>query len=155
MKKLPILLICILCFALGSFITKIADNESITTNIILQAQKIMGLEFTPAEADSMVGELKDNLANYEKIRQISLNNEVSPALNFNPIPVGFEFEKAQKPIKYSTIKAVSLPQNRDDLAFYSVRELAELIRTRKITSLELTKFFIDRLKKHDSNLWSA
>jgi Asp-tRNA(Asn)/Glu-tRNA(Gln) amidotransferase A subunit family amidase len=152
MKKLPILLICILCFALGSFITKIADNESITTNIILQAQKIMGLEFTPAEADSMVGELKDNLANYEKIRQISLNNEVSPALNFNPIPVGFEFEKAQKPIKYSTIKAVSLPQNRDDLAFYSVRELAELIRTRKITSLELTKFFIDRLKKHDTQL---
>ncbi len=152
MKKLKLISACILCFLLGSFITKITDNQAIKIEMIAQAQKLIGLEFTPAEADSMLIELKDNRDNYEKIRQISLNNEVSPALYFNPIPMGFEFEKNQKPIRYSTLKNIQIPQNREDLAFYSVRELAELIRTRKITSLELTKFFIERLKKYDSQL---
>jgi Asp-tRNA(Asn)/Glu-tRNA(Gln) amidotransferase A subunit family amidase len=45
-----------------------------------------------------------------------------------------------------------LPSNRDDLAFYSVRELGELIRTKQISSIELTKFFLERLKKYDSQL---
>lgn len=152
MKKIYILFACLSCFFLGSFITKTLENQSITIEIIKNAEKLIGLEFTPAEADSMIGELKDNRDNYEKIRQIKLSNDVTPAIYFNPIPVGFEFEKIQNPIKFSSVGAVKLPKNRDDLAFYSVRELAELIRTKQITSVELTKFFIERLKKYNDKL---
>jgi Asp-tRNA(Asn)/Glu-tRNA(Gln) amidotransferase A subunit family amidase len=40
----------------------------------------------------------------------------------------------------------------DALAFASVRELAELVKTRKVTSVELTKMYLARLKKYDPQL---
>ena len=112
----------------------------------------MGLEFTDAEIDSMKTSLDDQLVNYQNIRNVDLPNNVPPAIFFNPIPVGFDFPKDQKPIKFSDYSYVKLPTNINDLAFYSIGELAELIRTKQITSTELTKFFLDRLKKYDPDL---
>ena len=45
-----------------------------------------------------------------------------------------------------------LPANKNDLAFYSIPQLASLIINKKISSVELTKFFIDRLKKWGDTL---
>ncbi len=124
-------------------------SQSISKENISNAEKIIGLEFTDAERDSMLGNLEEQLKNYENIRKIELANSVPPAIDFNPIPVGFVFPKDQKEIKFSNYSHVKLPANKNDLAFFSIGELAELIRTKKITSTELTKFFIDRLKKYD------
>lgn len=124
-------------------------SQSISKENISSAEKIIGLEFTDAERDSMLGNLEEQLKNYENIRKIELANSVPPAIDFNPIPVGFVFPKDQKEIKFSNYSHVRLPANKNDLAFFSIGELAELIRTKKITSTELTKFFIDRLKKYD------
>lgn len=124
-------------------------SQSISKENISSAEKIIGLEFTDAERDSMLGNLEEQLKNYENIRKIKLANSVPPAIDFNPIPVGFVFPKDQKEIKFSNYSHVKLPANKNDLAFFSIGELAELIRTKKITSTELTKFFIDRLKKYD------
>lgn len=124
-------------------------SQSISKENISSAEKIIGLEFTDAERDSMLGNLEEQLKNYENIRKIELANSVPPAIDFNPIPVGFVFPKDQKEIKFSNYSHVKLPANKNDLAFFSIGELAELIRTKKITSTELTKFFIDRLKKYD------
>lgn len=124
-------------------------SQSISKENISSAEKIIGLEFTDAERDSMLGNLEEQLKNYENIRKIELANSVPPAVDFNPIPVGFVFPKDQKEIKFSNYSHVKLPANKNDLAFFSIGELAELIRTKKITSTELTKFFIDRLKKYD------
>jgi Asp-tRNA(Asn)/Glu-tRNA(Gln) amidotransferase A subunit family amidase len=68
---------------------------------------------------------------------------------FNPVPVGFNFPKEQKPVKFSDYSHVKLPKDKNELAFYSIGELAELIRTKKISSTELTIFFLERLKKFD------
>ncbi|MGB5288239.1 MAG: amidase, partial [Ignavibacteriaceae bacterium] len=40
----------------------------------------------------------------------------------------------------------------NNIAFYTLGELSELIRTKQITSTELTKFFLERLKKYDPAL---
>ncbi len=48
--------------------------------------------------------------------------------------------------------ASSLPKNLEDLAFTSVRQLAELVRTKKVSSLALTQMYLARLKKYDSTL---
>ncbi|RFS13690.1 amidase [Emticicia sp. C21] len=155
MKKLLLPVACIISLGLGAFITKIVDSPPITVEVINQAEKILGLDFTDAEADSMINDLNDNRKDFESIRKIPLNNSVTPALYFNPLPVGFEFEKTYLPFKASQIGVVNLPANRDDLAYYSVRELAELIRTKKISCVELTRFFIERLKKYDGKLHYA
>ncbi|MDH3267472.1 MAG: amidase [Ignavibacteria bacterium] len=126
--------------------------QSITKENIENADRIIGLEFTDAERDSILSSLDSQFVNYKHIRAIDLNNNVPPAIQFNPIPAGFEFPKEQKPITFSSYSYVKLPEDRNDLAFYSIGELAELIRTKQITSTELTNFFLERLKKYDSTL---
>jgi Asp-tRNA(Asn)/Glu-tRNA(Gln) amidotransferase A subunit family amidase len=86
------------------------------------------------------------------MRKIDITNSVVPALQFNPIPVGFKFVTGKSTIELSTPQLVNLPKNKNELAFYTVRDLGELIRTRKISSLELTQFFIERLKQFDQDL---
>ncbi len=123
--------------------------QTITKENIENAEKIIGIDFTDAERDSMMDNLNEHLDNYKKIRETKLKNNVPPAILFNPIPVRFEFPKEQDPIQFSSYSYVKMPADKNELAFYSIGELAELIRTKQITSTELTKFFIERLKKYD------
>jgi Asp-tRNA(Asn)/Glu-tRNA(Gln) amidotransferase A subunit family amidase len=126
--------------------------QTITKDNIENAEKIIGLEFSDAEIDSMQSSLDSQLTNYENIRKVKLENSIPPAILFNPIPVGFDFPKEQKQIQFSDYSGTKLPENRNELAFYSIGELAELIRTKQITSTELTKFFLNRLTKYDPEL---
>lgn len=137
-------------FALGSFVTTKAPG--ITPGMVQQASHIFGLDFTETERDSMLGNLERAREGYEKVREILLTNDVSPALYFNPLPVGFVLDSVQKPFKYSTLIKATLPKNKDDLAFYSISELASLLRSQQISSVELTEFFLARLKKYDAQL---
>lgn len=124
-------------------------SQTIEKENINSAEKIIGLEFTDAERDSMIDLLNEQLGNYEKIRKIKLNNNVPPAILFNPIPLGFDFPKDKKQLIFSDYAYSKMPKNKNDLSFYSVGELAELIRTKQISSVELTEFFIQRLEKYD------
>ena len=151
-KRFLLPALCLVSMALGAFITKTIDNQTLTVEIVKQAEKIMGLEFTPAEADSMLAELNDNRKNFEDNRKVELKNEVCPALIFNPLPVDFEFDKGASSFKPSDLQAIKMPVDKNELAFYSVRQLAELIRTKQISSIELTKFFLERLKRYDVQL---
>ena len=125
------------------------NSQTIEKENISNAEKILGLGFTDAERDSMIGFLDEQLGNYQKIREITLNNNVPPAILFNPIPVGYNFPKERRPLRFSDYSYVIIPKDRNELAFFSIGELAELIRTKQITSVELTEFFIQRLKKYD------
>ncbi len=136
-----------LVFLMGFFLGTDDNNEIIKDNI-LNAEKIVGLKFNDVKRDSMLDELKDNLKNYNKLRELELPNSLMPALLFNPIPKNFKFESKQLPVKFETPKKVIVPSNLEDAAFYSISELAYLIKNRKITSTELTKMYLGRLKKY-------
>jgi Asp-tRNA(Asn)/Glu-tRNA(Gln) amidotransferase A subunit family amidase len=126
-----------------------ATAQSIIKEQIQNGEKIIGIEFSEAERDSMIDNLNDQLRSYEKIRKYPLNNNVTPALEFNPIPVRFHFPEEQLPIDFSPYAGIKLPRDRNELAFYSIGELAALIKTKQITSVELTRIFLERLKKYD------
>ena len=125
---------------------------SIEKTDIQSAGKLIGIEFTSSEMDSMLAGLIQDRETYISNRKDFPINDISPVIEFNPHPIGFEIPKNQKPLYFSQVIGIELPQNNDDLAFYSVLELSELIRQRKITSLELTQFFLERLKKHNPTL---
>jgi Asp-tRNA(Asn)/Glu-tRNA(Gln) amidotransferase A subunit family amidase len=127
-------------------------SQTITKENIKNAEKIIGLDFSDAEIDSMQSSLDSQLTNYENIRKVELFNSTPPSILFNPIPVGFEFPKEQRQIQFSNYSGTKLPEDINELAFYSIGQLAELIRTQQITSTELTKFFLERLKKFNPEL---
>jgi Asp-tRNA(Asn)/Glu-tRNA(Gln) amidotransferase A subunit family amidase len=62
------------------------------------------------------------------------------------------FETVRKPMRISKAPSIAAPNNLDDLAFASVRQLAELVRTKKVSSLALTEMCLRRLKKYDPTL---
>lgn len=126
--------------------------QSITKENIENAEHLIGLEFTDAERDSMQTLLEEQLINYKNIRKVELANSIPPAILFNPIPVGFEFPQEQKQIEFSNYSDTKLPKDINELAFYSIGQLAELIKTKQITSVKLTTFFLERLKKYDPEL---
>ncbi|MET1057716.1 MAG: amidase family protein, partial [Pedobacter sp.] len=151
-KNLTVAGTCIMAFTLGSFVTVELQTAPLTADIVKQAQKIIGLQFSDAQADSMLNNLNGYRSSYEKLRKLNVPNSVVPALTFNPVPVGFVNPDQQNGFKPSKAVKVSLPANRDELAFYTVTQLAELIRTKQISAVELTKFFIARLKKYNGKL---
>ncbi len=127
-------------------------EPQITKPMIQEAEKIVGLEFTDAERELMLDGVTENLAAYEKLRTISIDNSVPPALQFNPILPGMKFETKKLPIKISRISTPLVPANLEDLAFMPVMHLAQLIKARKISSMQLTKMYLERLKRYDPQL---
>jgi len=150
-----IAILCLLSFTLGGFITQKVEEEKISIALVKAAQKIIGINFTDVEIDSMLTDLDGQRANYAALRKLNIPNSVSPALNFNPLPVGYEFPDKSNYFKVNSTNTTKLPTVKDDLAFYTVVQLADLIRTKQISSVELTKFFIERIKKYDSKLMFA
>ncbi len=110
------------------------------------------LQFTTAERDSLFSNLQNYQKSIQAIHQYNLNNATPMSLIFDPIPPGFSLEVAQKRIDWGFPKDVKLPVDKNELAFYPVYKLAVLIKSRKISSTELTKLYISRLKKYSDTL---
>lgn len=145
-------LITVLLLSAFIFSTLVAQEKKITKENIQHAEKIIGIDFNDAERDSMLDNLNEQLDNYQNIWKLNLANSIPPAISFNPIPAGFKFNKKQLPLKFSNYSYAKLPAQEDDLAYYSIGELSHLIKTKQITSTQLTKFFIERLKKYSPKL---
>jgi Asp-tRNA(Asn)/Glu-tRNA(Gln) amidotransferase A subunit family amidase len=143
---------CISSFLLGAFINDDDLQKPLTTDIVNAAARVFGLDFTPVERDSMLDKLNEARKNYEALRKIDLPNDIAPALYFNPLPAGFVMPTGPSAFKASPVGKVSLPANRDELAFYTVSQLGELIRTKQISSVDLTQFFLNRLKTYGTTL---
>ena len=121
---------------------------------IKSAAKVIGLEFTPKETDLMVKGAARNLENYQILRKYPLDNAVFPAIEFNPlIPLVTEttLNRKAKPviITLTETPGLTVPENLEELAFAPVTVLAQLVRSRNVTSVELTKMYIARLKRYD------
>jgi Asp-tRNA(Asn)/Glu-tRNA(Gln) amidotransferase A subunit family amidase len=124
------------------------SDTLITSEDVQHAEKIIGLDFTKAERDSMLDGLNKLLQNYQHIRTISPANSIPPVLLFNPIPQNWQPPQKDNFFKTSYYHINKRPESFEDLAFYSVGELAGLLCTKQITSVKLTQFYLERLKKY-------
>lgn len=115
------------------------------------AEELFGLQFTDKERELMQRNLENARTNFFRLRALELPNEVAPALQFNPRPSGFKISPA-KAIKGWKYPAVGKSISEADLAFASVAELGALLRARKVTSEQLTRLSIKRLKEHGPEL---
>jgi len=147
LKNLTVFLLVMSFLFPVSIVQGVDEKNQLDSADVHAAQKLIGMDFKEAETDSMLSLLKEQLASMEKMRSVKISNAVPPAFLFNPIPQGKIFSKTQKPFKTSHYSHTVMPANTDDLAWYSIGELAFLVRTKKITSVQLTGFFIARLKK--------
>ncbi len=127
-------------------------QDTLTKRDIPAAERVLGLQFTNAERDSLFDNVKDNQHEYGKMRQFKLDNSVPLSTWQSPVLPGMRFNHKQNPVNWNITGNVVVPINTNDLAFYSILQLASLIKNKKISSVQLTKFFIERLKKYGDTL---
>jgi len=129
-----------------------AGTQTITLAMITEAMKLSGIELTEAERTAMVDAANQNLKRYEELREIHVPNDVSPPFHFSPLVPGLAVSRKPLPFVLSAPPPVKRPANLEDAAFWPVRHLAELIRTRQVTSLELTEMYLARLHRYNGIL---
>ncbi|HVU13174.1 MAG TPA: amidase [Phototrophicaceae bacterium] len=124
-------------------------TPSISAADVAAAEKLIGLNFTDAERDQLLDAVNNRAKQYEKLRAIKLENSVAPPLHFDPRPLRARSSAAERTYRMSAQGEVERPENLEDVAFWPLTKLAELIRTRQVTSLELTEMYLARLKRFD------
>jgi Asp-tRNA(Asn)/Glu-tRNA(Gln) amidotransferase A subunit family amidase len=127
-------------------------EQKITKTMIQEAEKVAGLDFTEEERELMVEGVNSYLEAYEKLRTVTIENSVPPAIQFSPILPGMKFSKEKLPIRPSKVAIPGIPKNLEELAFLPVTHLAQLIKKRKVSSIDLTKMYLERLKRYDPKL---
>lgn len=146
---------CTLSFIIGLLVAGKPDAEAITVTIVNEAAKLTGISFTTAEEDSMLNTLTEQRSAFQALHELKMANAVAPSMVFNPLPPEYTFPDRADAFRLKPAGRVALPADRDELAYYSVRQLGELIRTRQLTSVELTRFFLDRIRKYNPQLLFA
>jgi len=129
-----------------------AGDKSITVAMVTDAMKLSGLEFSEEELKGMVDAANRNLSNFEELRAIHIPNDVSPPFHFSPLVPGMQVNKTKLPFRLSAPPPVKRPANLEDAAFWPIRHLAELIRTKQVTSVELTAMYLARLHRYNDKL---
>ncbi len=138
-----------------SFLLLISErsfSQAIDTTTIGHAATLIDLQLTAAEKDSATEGIQNNQRLYKKMHAYNLPNSQPYPLSFHPALPGFRVPVQQLPVNWSIPANIELPKNLNALAFFSIPQLASLIKNKKITSVALTRFFLDRLKKWGDTL---
>jgi Asp-tRNA(Asn)/Glu-tRNA(Gln) amidotransferase A subunit family amidase len=134
-------------FAVASF-----AQDTISKTDLSAAARLLDLRFTQKEIDTMYDGVKENLAGYRMMHKQTLNNNVPMTLWHSPVLPGMHFSMKNRTDQLEHTIECFLPMNRNDLAFYNILQLASLIKNKKISSVALTQFFIERIKKFGDSL---
>ena len=124
----------------------------VTKEMIESAASIADVPIPEDLRQAMLDGLNQNKKNFDEIYKLHIPNSVAPAFVFDPVLPGMKFETVKRPFRMSSTPALNIsgaPKNIEDVAFHSVRQLAELVRTRKVSSVALTDMYLARLKKYD------
>ena len=136
----------------------------VTKDMLHQAEKLIGIELTDAQEAMALQNVSTNLDRYETLRKIDIPLDTEPATLFHPSLPGKKFAAGSptgQPRRDASVKSAKFKLTKvetpkfgsiEDQAFATLPQLAELIRTRKVSPVELTKMYLGRLKKYGPKL---
>jgi Asp-tRNA(Asn)/Glu-tRNA(Gln) amidotransferase A subunit family amidase len=125
----------------------------VTKDQVTGALKLMGLEFEDPELDMMLRGVNQALGGFESLRQVDIPLDTEPAFTFRPgLP---DRTPIKGPARFETTisrQAPRKPAKLEDVAFLRVVDLAPLVRSRQVSSVDLTRMYLERMKKYSPNL---
>ena len=125
--------------------------QRITQPMLADALALSGLTFSDEDQRSLLQAANQNLTRYEELRKTAIPNDTAPPFYFSPITPGMKVNRAHSPVRFSAPR-VKRPANLEDVAFWPIVKLSQLIRTRQVTSVELTKMYLARLHRYNDKL---
>ena len=129
-------------------------NET-TTSQLRSASALSGLAFTDAEHQLMQAAVERNRERYAALRDLSIPDDTEPAVTFYPYlpgerPTGASTPNRELPIVHPA--ALPVPDAIESLAFEPVTVLSRLLERREVTSVDLTRMYLDRLRRYGNQL---
>jgi Asp-tRNA(Asn)/Glu-tRNA(Gln) amidotransferase A subunit family amidase len=125
--------------------------QTVTAEMLAGALAVAGLDFSEEDQKAMLQAVNRSLANYEELRNLHIPNDVAPPFYFSPLTPGMKVSRTREPLRFSTL-AVKRPANLEDAAFWPITHLGHLLKTRQVTSLELTEMYLARLHRYNATL---
>lgn len=117
------------------------------------AAEVLGAHFSEAELTLMLPDVLERLKEFEKLRAVPLANDVASALVFMPRPSAFVSAKgSSESVMILASGPAERPADLEELAYYPIGELELLIQRRLVSSEELVRVFLGRLKRLDPQL---
>src|SRR5262245_30476785 len=134
-----------------ALVAQVPKEGAISEEMIKEAEWVSGIKLTDADRKAIVGRINPSQAAFGRLRKVPTPNDVPPAFAFIPSAAPAESgpRGSVEPISNTVPKK---PESSDDLAFLPVTALSQLVRTRAVSSTDLTKLYLERLKKFDPAL---
>jgi len=127
--------------------------DAITTDTLATAQQISGVSLPASERESARSLVARNREHIDSLRRVQLPSETEPAFSFRPPRPSAALTSGRSGKVAPVPASLKRPAQIADLAFAPVTTLAALLKSRQITSAELTKMYLSRLKAHDATLF--
>ncbi|MGE3276618.1 MAG: amidase [Vicinamibacterales bacterium] len=124
----------------------------VTDQMLKDALAVAGLEFPDEDRQQMLEGLNRTLDSYDALRKVSIDPQVAPPLYYSPLVPGTALDHTARPFRPSTPPKVTRPADLEDVAFWPLTHLAELLRTRQVTSTELATMYLARLERYKPTL---
>ncbi len=130
-----------------------AAEGPISPEMVADAEWVAGIKLTPAQREAAASHLNQYRESMKRMRAIELDNSQRPGLDFRPLtspasqpdPRGYQVMASPKPAS----RAPARPDSDEDLAFASIRHIGAWLRSRAVSSVELTKLYLARLRRYD------
>jgi Asp-tRNA(Asn)/Glu-tRNA(Gln) amidotransferase A subunit family amidase len=138
-----------------------ADPVTVTPEMVKNAEWIAGIELNDDQRKQVAAAMTRALQDFAAMHKLDVPNSVAPALHFLPdlsAPPAPKRDRpdpdpdAVKPRFGPPEVEEKRPAKDEDLAFLPLAALANLLRNKKVSSTELTKLYLARLKEYDPAL---
>ena len=128
----------------------VPQEGAISLDDLKAACKVAGVRFTDAELKEVLDSVNGSRRAADALRGEGLPNDLEAAVRFVPLGGGSEPGKVSAKPDRSRLERKGL--SAEDLAFLSAAELGGLVRSKRISSRELTEIYLDRLRRYGPKL---
>lgn len=129
------------------------EAQTATADDLAVVARLLGLDFSPAERQQMLRGVEKNAADFARLRQVPIGNEIGPALLFDPAPGQPRIAEEVPPRSVDPgLIGLKKPTEFTALPLLSLPEIGALLRSRQLSALELTTACLARLEELDEKL---
>lgn len=128
-----------------------SNTAELSADDVKVLERASGVTFTEEERNGILSAVRQSQRNAALVRGLGLDDQIAPPTPF--VPQGRQpADGAAVSLRPTGIRTPARPKSDDELAFLSVLELSALIKSRKISSAELTEMYLGRLRKYGEPL---
>lgn len=129
------------------------QGAAITKEMVAAAEELSGLQFSDDERTAIARSLQNTRAQLQSLHKEPLDQSILPTIVFEPVPPGKQLPRKNKALMVrAKLPVMTRPGSVDELAYATVAQLSDLVRTRKVKPSELTEMYLSRLKRYDPQL---